>query len=126
MYHIANGDIFYENEEYELALNEYLMADSILSLPDVYNVRVNQLRRLQIKKSESPEELRAYLASLSKDDSDYPYISNRLATILARNLNASSTESDYEEALSYAWDSDVVKFVKKEIKRAQKEKKESQ
>ena len=126
MYHIANGDIFYENEEYELALNEYLMADSILSLPDVYNVRVNQLRRLQIKKSESPEELRVYLASLSKDDSDYPYISNRLATILARNLDASSTESDYEEALSYAWDSDVVKFVKKEIKRAQKEKKESQ
>ena len=89
-------------------------------------MRVNQLRRLQIKKSESPEELKAYLASLSKDDSDYPYISNRLATILARNLNASSTESDYEEALSYAWDSDVVKFVKKEIKRAQKEKKESQ
>lgn len=126
LYHIANGDIFYENEEYELALNEYLMADSILSLPDVYNVRVNQLRRLQIKKSESPEELKAYLASLSKDDSDYPYISNRLATILARNLNASSTESDYEEALSYAWDSDEVKFVKKEIKRAQKEKKESQ
>ena len=130
LYHIANGDIFYENKEYELALNEYLIADSIFSLPDVYNVRVNQLRREQIreqiKKSESPEELKEYLASLPTDDRDYTYISNRLAKILARNLNASSTESDYEEALSYARDSEVLKFVKKEIKRARKEQKESQ
>ena len=126
LYNIACGDYFFEKKRYDDALNYYAAADSIRQLPQHYIVRVEQTKRAAIRKSNSPEQLKEYLASLTKDDVDYLSLSNRLAIILSQKLDASSTEYDYEEALSYACDDETKKFVKKEIKRARKEFKEWQ
>lgn len=126
--HLTQAEIFYDNKQYDMALRHYAAADRIHQLSNESNqtyyehywdiLSAKQFESL--KTSNDLDALRQFLGTLSSTSPYYAPTSNRIATVLADQLTSSSTESDYQTALSYATDKPTENYVNGKINMAKK------
>lgn len=117
--YLIKAESYYDNGPHATALKFYEDANKIHSLTGQhskhYRELVTEQRYNQIRTSNSVYDLKDFLSRTSMDSPYYNPISNRLAIVLANNLNILSTEEDFKEALKYAKDNSTRILVKQAI-----------
>lgn len=117
--YLIKAENYFDNGPHATALEFYEDANKIHSLTGQYSKHYRELvteqRYNQIRTSNSVYDLKDFLSRTSMDSPYYNPISNRLAIVLANNLNLFSTEEDFKEALKYAKDETTRVSVKQSI-----------
>ena len=105
---MLRGNYFFELNQTDKALKYYQAAQEIAPLTGTAFSNYQELKEReeyeQALMSEDDNAMRAFLDQTPQTSKYYAEMSNRLALRLASRLNTSSTEKDFNEALSYVRD----------------------
>ena len=105
---MLRGHYFYEAQQMEKALEYYQLATDIAPLTGKAFTHYQELQDKkeyeEVVNSGDVSVMRTYLEQTPQTSPYYTEVSNFLARILASKLDINSTETDYNEALSYACD----------------------
>jgi tetratricopeptide (TPR) repeat protein len=120
------GEYYYNYGSFEYSKYYFETAKSIGPISDKYIAHYNEVKQKveydSIMQSDDYASVVNYLNSLSKTNSNYNAVSNKVAIIKANSLTAYSTDDDYNSARSYAKDNVTLKQVNERIEKVKFEK----